>query len=327
MAKKRIIPLDRTTATILLAIILIVIMGNLRPKEDIGIYPKQYWASKIHWKQCADAVITGDSRTLMGVSPEELQKKLNYRCIRNYGFGANWYSREYLEAIESLMLPQADRKAVIVGFSPHSLTCRSDDSMGNFIELRQMSKQDAFLDIHFGALVHFFEPMSFRDAAHGLFPAIAPTQTVKEYKQDGWVAVHKEPTVLDEVKRYRGLFEQRQVSQEVIHNITDFVSKWTAQGIRVYGFLVPTCREMVDVEEQLSGFQKESFIESFRVCGGEWIDVDLYGYKTFDGSHLQDEAARKFSADLAAMIAQIDRQPKQHPSALTATTDEKNLIQ
>ena len=307
MKKIRQIISDRAVATFLLAIILMMIMGSLRPDKSLGLYPKQYWAIKIHWKNCADGVITGDSRVLMGIAPEELEKVLPYRQIRNYGFGANWYSRQYLEATESLFLEDADNRAVFMGISAHSLTNR-DTVQGHFIELSQQSKQDAFLDIHFGALVNFFEPMSFRDAMQGLIPSLAPTHTQKNYGTDGFVAVHKQPLVLDEVKRYRKIFENRKISDEVINTIMEFVKKWKSQGIDVYGFIMPSCPEMVDVEQRFSGFDQNAFVADFKRAGGTWIDVDLCKYECIDGSHLQDSGAMQFSQDLAMSIHRAEHQ-------------------
>lgn len=307
MKKIRQILSDRTMATILLAIALIIAMGNMCPDKPLGLYPKQYWTLKISWENCADAVITGDSRTLMGVSPEEMQKVLGYKQIKNYAFGANWYCREYLEAVEEIFLPQADKKAVMMGFSPHSLTHRKT-VMGGFIELKKRSKQDAFLAVHFGALVNFLNPMSFKDAAHGLIPSLAPTQTQKDFRADGWVAVHKEPLVMDEIKRYRKIFKDRRVSDKITNNVMQFVNKWTSQGIKVYGFITPSCEQMVKVEQELSGFQKEQFISDFIAAGGIWIKVDLYGYESFDGSHLQKEAALQFTRDLSKQIHDIEQQ-------------------
>ena len=298
---------DKTVATILLTIVLIVTMGSLRPDKNIGMYPDKYWAIKIHWEHCADGVITGDSRALMGVSPEELQKVLPYHQIRNFAFGANWYSRQYLEACEAMFSKDAKNRVVFMGISPHSLTYRKT-IIGHYLELKQMSKQDAFLNINFGGLVNFFQPMSFNEAVKGLFPKLFPVHTKKNYRADGWVEVHKEPLKLDEVKRYRKIFEDRRVSQDVVDTVIEFVAKWRSQGIEVYGFIVPTCPQMVDVEKQLSGFNQDAFVAGFKKAGGTWIDVDLFKYECFDGSHLQDIGALQFSKDLAVAIDQARSQ-------------------
>ncbi len=299
---------DRTFATLILAGILIFIMGSLRPEKDIGMYPDEYWACKITWKQCADAVLTGDSRVLMGIAPQEMTPLLPYKQIRNYGFGANWYCPEYLDAVEEMLIPESPQKAVFMGITAHSLTGRTNDVMGNYLELKKMSPRDIYMAKHFGGLVYFFQPMSFRDALHGIFPSMAPTNTVRDYRDDGWVAVHKSPLALNEVKRYKKLFVDRHVSQDVVDTITSYVERWTKQGIRVYGFIVPSCKEMVQVELDMSGFDPESFTAAFKAAGGQWIETNLVAYESFDGSHLQKEAALQFSKDLAEAIKAHDQQ-------------------
>lgn len=301
---------DRTVKTLIVAALLILSMGMLRPDKPAGMYPNQYWATKIGWQHCADMVLTGDSRTLMALSPAEMQKKLTDRRIFNYGFGGNWYSSEYLEAVEKVLDPQSTRKTIILGISPNSLTQKAREA-GNFAELRALSKQQAYLDIHFPAVVHFLEPMSFRDASEGLFPGLAETRTRKGYFADGWMAVDKKPGGgRNEVKRYRKIYEQNQVSGEIIENLISFISKWTSSGISVYGFLPPSCREMVEMENDMSGLNEAEFAAAFERAGGIWVPVDQLRYDSFDGSHLQQDAALEFSRDLALRIRDIER-PKE----------------
>jgi len=297
---------DRTFKTLLLAVLLISIMGSLRINENVGMYPDEYWARKIGWKACADVVITGDSRALMGVSPEELQKKLNYGRIYNYAFGANWYSIQYLEAVENLLDPESSNKIIIMAISHHALTWRTE-TLGHFIEMSQISKQDAFVDIHFATAVNFLGPMSFRDAYQGMFPGSKKSRTRKNYLSDGFVAVNKTPGGKKEVKRYRKLYIKHRVSQKVINNVSRFVSKWTNSGIKVYGFLMPSCEEMFKLENKISGFNQDKFVAIFRGAGGVWIETNPTAYYSFDGSHLQDNAALDFSRDLAKSMYDIER--------------------
>ena len=74
---------DRTVGALLLAVILITIMGSLRPNTTRGIYEKRYWANKISWQNYADVVITGDSRVLGGISPGKMKETLKNMCIVN----------------------------------------------------------------------------------------------------------------------------------------------------------------------------------------------------------------------------------------------------
>ena len=83
------------------------------------------------------------------------------------------------------------------------------------------------------------------------------------------------------------------------------VSGWTGKGIRVYGFLMPSCREMVELEERDSGFDHGQFVQDFEKAGGIWIDMDPCRYDSFDGSHL-GHAALQFSRDLAERIHELE---------------------
>ncbi len=300
---------DRTFRTIVLALLLIILMGMSRPDKSVGMYPKKYWATKLTWQQCADAVITGDSRTLMGLSPAEMEKELDYDHIMNFGFGANWYEPRYLQTVEDLLDPKSKKKAVMIGITPHSLTHRENDELGHFLNMVDKSKQDIYFEIHLAALLNFLDPMSFRDAYQGLFPQFAPTHTRQEFFADGWISVHKEPTnTKREVKRYRGIYQKRQVSQQTIDFLLEYVSRWNSAGINVYGFMLPTCKEMDKLETEVSGFNQSEFKEVFEQAGGKWIDVDQHRYESFDGSHLQDVGALEFSRALAVSIRDIEQQ-------------------
>jgi hypothetical protein len=297
---------DRTFRTIALALLLIFGMGLMRPDKPVGMYPKKYWAKKIRWRHCADAVIIGDSRALMALSPVEMTKVLDYDRILNFGFGANWYARKYLETVEEVLDPKSDKKAVIIGITPLSLTFRTKGS-GHFLNFINASKQDIYFDLHLAALLNFLDPMSFSDAYRGLFPSLAPIHTRKEYFADGWISVHREPTDnRRSVKKYQGVFKKLQVSPKTINVLLEFVSRWTNSGTKIYGFFMPSCKEMFELEAENSGINQSEFIKSFEQAGGIWIPVDQCCYESYDGSHLQDIGALEFSYDLAVRIHEIE---------------------
>lgn len=301
---------DRTAKTLIFAALLILGMGLSRPDKPIGMYPNEFWTAKIAWRHCADAVITGDSRIVTGLSPAEMQKTLAGRRILNYGFAGNWYSREYLEAVEKVLDPHSNKRTIIMGITPYSLTKRTKVK-GHFLGLKQQSKQDAYLNIHFAALINFVEPMSFRDALLGLFSSLSSKRTRREYSADGWLAVNRQPRgERREVKRYKQIYEEQLVCDENIKNVLDFTSRWRKKGIRVYGFQPPTCQQMLELETRVSGFNKAEFVKAFEAAGGIWIEVDQCHYYSFDGSHLEDRAALEFSIDLAQRIYDIEQQKK-----------------
>jgi len=297
---------DRTAKALLLAVVLCIVTGSLRPNKPEGMSATAYWAKKTQWKHCADAVLTGDSRVLMGLSPDIIEQYVDYKEIVNYGFAANLYNEEYMQATEELLNPNAAKTAIIMGFSPHALAWRSRGKTP-FAELSSRSRINKFLEIHAGWLFDLFEPMSPRDTFHGLFPDTAPIKSVKNFKESGWVAVHKAHSNVDrQVKRYLGAYKDRQVSDKTVDVVMEYISRWSDAGINVYGFVPPSCEDMVELEKRVSGFDEESFVAKFKEAGGIWLEADLTAYNSFDGSHLQDDGAVEFSHDLARMIQEAE---------------------
>ncbi|MBN2375453.1 MAG: hypothetical protein JXD22_03575 [Sedimentisphaerales bacterium] len=293
---------DRTYRTLLLATLLIVVMGLLRPTKVPGLYPKQYWALKTRWYHCADMVLLGDSRAFMGLSPAEMQKTLTNRRIYNYGFAGNAYSKQYLQAAYAILDPESKNPTVIMGVTPHSLTLNALKK-NSFNQQTALPERELSLNIHLAGWINFFEPMSFRDALHGLFPSLKPTHNYMNYHLDGWVAGSCEPErIKDELRRLRREFTQSQVEPELVDKLLNTVRFWTAKGVVVYGFRPPTCVKMVELENELSGFDQPAFVAAFQDAGGTWIDTDQTAYHTHDGSHLHFEAALELSRFLAQAI-------------------------
>ncbi|MBN2588508.1 MAG: hypothetical protein JXA96_01495 [Sedimentisphaerales bacterium] len=299
---------DRTARTLFFAIISIIIMGSLRPKKITGMHEKKYWATKISWIDYADAIVTGDSRILGGISPGTMEETLKDRCIVNYGFASNLYDTKYLDAIGKVLRKNSNQKTIILGITPHSLT---DDPgiTGQFLALKSLSKKDIYMHMHFASLYSFFEYMSFHDAMIGLFPNMSKSNTHKELFSDGWLAYSKKsPGKKKELKNYLKIYERCQINQDMIDNLMEYVSKWSTSDIKVYGFLVPTCKEMFEIEEQYSGFNLSKFKQTFQNSGGRWIEIDPTAYDSFDGSHLQRESAVQLSKDLALKIFEREQQ-------------------
>jgi hypothetical protein len=298
---------DRTFRTLILAVILIAAMGSLRPDRARGIHEKRYWATKISWRHCADAVVMGDSRVLGGVSPAEMRRLLPDWRIVNYGFASNLYVPQYCEAAEQVLDPDSRNKVMILGITPHSLT-EDPDVTHQFSELKRLSRRQIYVDMHLAPLLGFFDYMSFHDALEGLFPSLAKTHTRRELFADGWLSYDRQPPgEKRELKKYARMYQKSRVSKKMVDGLNASVSGWTRQGIRVYAFLVPSCRQMVELEERDSGFDQRQFVQDFEKAGGTWIDMDPCRYDSFDGSHLGREAALQFSRDLAERMRDLER--------------------
>ena len=293
---------DRTFRTLVLALIFITAMGSTRPVENYGVDTSTYWARKGGWEKCADIALAGDSRVLTGLSPKEMQKYFPVTRICNYGFGAAWFSEKYLERLKGLLDPDSADKTIILGISPHSLL-RQATGTGQFFSLSSMSGRDRFMNIYFGVLIDFFDPLSFKDALKGIFPSPEDDHTKRTFYPDGWVAVHREhDSTKKSLRNYRMYYEAQKADPDIIESIISFVEECVGEGIRMYGFIPPTCREMYKLESAQSGLDEEEFIKKFKAAGGIWIETDPEAYHSFDGSHLQDDSAIQFTRDLCKKI-------------------------
>jgi hypothetical protein len=281
---------DRTFRTLVLAAILITVTGSFRPEEINGMYPSEYWAEKAQWEHCADIVLAGDSRTLIGLSPVEMRKHLPGLKIYNYGFGGVRFSSRYMDEVEEILKPDSENKIIIMGISPYSLTKR-DAATGTFTKVQSMSDVDLFQPISFNKIVCQFNP------------SYAKIYKEKTFFANGWLAVYKVPVSKRKALRnYKMYYEARQVDTNSIDKLVGYVEEWVQQEIKVYGFIPPTCEKMHELESEMSGLDKEYLIENFREAGGIWIKTDKCAYDSFDGSHLQDYAAIRFTKNFCKKL-------------------------
>lgn len=288
---------DRTFGTLVLAGILVVFMGSTRPPVTTGLYPNEYWALKSDWYHCAEVLLVGDSRTLCGLSPKKMQQYLPDSKIYNYGFGGAWFSTEYLNKVETILNPQSNKRIIVLGITPHSLTKR-DMRTGNFYEIMSMPRSEKFFNTRLAKLAYFFEPWSFKEAVEEISPSRNKNHTESVFYPDGWISVDENPGSVEKgLKKYIGYYQERLVDPCNVDNVIRYVDKWVRQGIRVYGFMPPTCRRMYDLEMKISGIDTAGLIRRFKDARGIWIDTDPAAYDSFDGSHLRDEDAIVFTND------------------------------
>ena len=296
---------ERTAVTLVVAAVLILGMGALRPGEVTGLYVEQFWMSKTRWRRCADVVVTGDSRVGIGISPEVMEQYLPGRRVVNYGFNANGYSSEYLRAVGDVLDPLSRRRMIVLGISPRSLTPSATGQ--NFFKVYGAVPDSEFVLVNCCAeLLRFVEPMSFNEAIYGLFPEWKKSWHYRRYGRDGWIASSKSKIKPNQkLDNYQREFENNPVAPGLIEELFEFVRRWRGAGIEVVGFRPPSSGAMVELENRVSGFDEAAFAEAFAEAGGLWIgDLDQGGYLSFDGSHLDEGAARELSGDLARKIAE-----------------------
>jgi hypothetical protein len=296
---------ERMLHALLTVLVAFLLIGWARPKNISGMSPGSFWAGKLGWHGCADLVLGGDSRTYVSVAPSVLRKNLPGRTVLNFGFDNAGFSREYLAALEAVLKPAAGRKTIILGITPHSLT---PDTRGRF-QYRKTRRHARvpFLSSGRPAGSPWFdnltEPIPLEDAVFLLAAPARVPRHQREYHADGWLASRLSPEEPENgFAVARRWYRNNRVDPSMVADLLDQVGAWAHQGIRVYAFRPPTTAAMIRFEDPLSGFDQESFIRQFEAAGGHWLDLDQTRYHTYDSSHLDRDAARAFTKDLARLL-------------------------
>lgn len=290
---------ERLIRTIIISMALICIVGFMKPETDKTAYrEKLFWILKTHSPELLDVIIVGDSRVYRGLSPEHMGKNLLGCRIFNFAYSAGSLGERMLSEAEKRLDPNG-RKIIILGVTPLSLTPRSalDEQ---FLQEKNKDRLEVAYIMHLGQLNDFFAPFTkLLKTADSDSP-----EYHQEYHKDGWIASWMKPERPNEgLDSYAGAFTNNSVSAEIEKNLVARTADLVKRGYRVFAFRPPTCREMTELENRLSGFREEEFVKNFTAAGGLWIPVSNNDYHSYDCSHIDKESAIKLSYFIADRIS------------------------
>ena len=283
-----------------------------------GLHEDAFWALKADWRDGeADLVVAGDSRVLTAVSTEAMRPYLGDRRIINFAFLGVGYGPDYLDAVRAALDSGADRPTILLGISPRSLTegACTQKWFGPRYEQHTLQR---YLLRHSSAILQFARPMDHSDLMITLGLAGPPAKrNFLRYHADGWQSADTNQPHDDALKEYRTKFDpddEGPVSQCIVDGLIEAVQRWRAEGITVYAFRTPSSAEMVEMEDDISGFDEMDFVERFTVAGGTWLAIDQDAYASYDGSHLDVRSAPVFSQGLARTVAACEKTDASGPS-------------
>ena len=300
---------NRCLKTFLLSTIFLFIAGIHNPQWANAIHQTQaerFWLLKTHTEAQFDMLFLGDSRVSMGLSPAAMQTMLpNYRIL-NFGYGGGGLNQVIFQAAEAKLDPKSTKKIIVLGITPAALTPLAAQNE-HFLQEKNRSKDYLFLITHFAPLVTFLQPLKI-DALLRIDKGKSGEKPVEQgfsrLHDDGWIEawmIPENPT--KELSHFRDFFAKTQVSSELIEVLMQQTRLWKQKEIQVVAFRLPTTKEMVALEDELSGFDENKFLQAFESAGGLWLSVPLERYRSFDGSHLERNSAVLFSKDVAEKIS------------------------
>ena len=283
-----------------LSVIFIFLIGSLRPQPMSSVITKEkFWADKVHSKSKFEVLVAGDSRVYRGISSAVLSEELGGLSVLNFGFSSGGLNLEIFRALEQ-RLEQQENAIVLLGITPFSLTPKAYEN-AHFKQELSRDKKEVFSRRYVGPVIHFFDPIkpadifNTGDQRNGYY---------ERFHKNGWVASKKIPAdKTSALKSYRKNFRNNKVSPDILDELYNQVALWKANKIRVFAFRLPSTKEMELLEREISGFDELEIKTRLSASGAEWIEIgNSYNYNSYDGSHLDEESAERFSRYLGREI-------------------------
>ena len=289
---------ERATIALLLAALVTLLLGATWPRDEVGVFQDAFWHRKVTWSGVADVVVAGDSRVYRGVSPSEMTEVLGGARIVNYGFSSNGYSQTYLQSLASILDPESEDRIIVLGITPFSLTDRAVDR-NDFNRFHSSTATRRWAAEHLAPIHRLCTPIGFA----ALAKRAKGMRYFEKFTDDGWVASRQVPeNPRKAIAPYRAQFAATQVGEEHIQRVFDAVEEFVGAGVTVFALRPPSSGDMVALEDELTTYDTERIARGIRAAGGIWIDFPQDAYPTYDGSHLREDGARRFSRDLALAI-------------------------
>lgn len=289
----------------------VIILKKILPQKinEYKIQKELFWVNKTHSDKKANIIVAGDSRIYRGFSIKDFLTQINKKTTAlNLGYSSAGFGKNYFDFIDSKIVTDKNTKIIILGITPNSLTLEASLNK-HFKDYNKKGKMEIFQTTYIDPNINF-SPYTFYE--------ILKTKNNNSEKEDfhslnngkkehfdnlGWIAsTSSKIDSLEALKSYRKSFSKKNIDSIIVNNLFVQIKKWNKEGIKVFCFRPPTTKHMVDLENELSGFNENKFKLKLAEFGGVWINVNQTKYLSYDGSHLDYLAAKEFSKDLGKLI-------------------------
>lgn len=263
---------------------------------------KAFWANKAADSRKYDIIFIGDSRTYRSVSTEEMVAKapqLAHFRMSNMGFSAAGLTADYLDWAVA-RLDTEGLRVLVIGVTPQSIS-HYPPAFENqhFTE----SRRSAFYRYYLLA-----QQVLHRDTTHSMLRGQQPARYgyKDRYHSDGWVEADlgegdrtvSTGSAAQGLPKDDGGLQKYVVSAEDTNLLISHAKKLKQFGVKVVCYRPPSDPQTDSGEDSLMLIGFESLQKQLEGVGVDWIDVpNRESYRSYDGSHLYPESAKKFSRD------------------------------
>ncbi len=285
-----------------MAIIFIVILGSVLPKNPDKYLKDRFWAYKVHHKKSYNFIILGDSRTYRGVSPYDIEQVLPEFRVFNFAFSNGGLNPAIYKAAETRLDIKTDSTIILLGVSALTINNLSLPNEQYIQELTR-AKEEVMERMYLGTYLNYFSsvtPTKVRDLIEDKKPL---SNYISIYHDNGWVESEKFPQdTMEAMPFYVKDFELHTTNYQLVDQLCEQINQWTLRGIKVFAFRPPASEPLISLEDSAGNYNEALIKQKVEKAGAHWIDINPTLYKTYDGSHLYKSQARKFSKHIANEI-------------------------
>ena len=320
---------NRSTITALLCGLAIFLVGkgieNVRVQENnyneykTGIHRDDMFVVKAHMSAANfDVVVMGDSRTVHGISPDDVELGLDHKLrVGNAGYDSLGLNRDMCLVGAGYLRPQTKKPVLVFAVTPLALT-QLNARNELYLQVINKSRSQVFL-IYFSSVRRFFEPISFFRISEIIKDVFVPAGKKFESDYPTWHWVPTSPNLVhvngwhevlfpkrrfrdEQLVYYQNIFDTNKVDQQVENEFMTCAGELISRGIVVYAFRMRPSPPILEIEDRKSGFDEQSFAARFKSLGGQWLDFDFSSFSHADGSHLDPISARALSRQIGQRL-------------------------
>lgn len=288
--------------TFLMAIIFIAILGSIFPKNPDKYLKDRFWAFKVHHKKSYNFIILGDSRTYRGISPYEIEQVLPEFRVLNFAFSNGGLNPNIYKAAQTRLDEKIGSTIILLGVSPLTM---NNISLPNeqYVQELTRPKEEVMERMYLGKYLNYFSsvsPTKLKDLIEKKEPL---SKYISIYHDNGWVESEKFPQdTMEAMPYYEQDFALHTTNYQLVNQLCNQINLWSSRGIKVFAFRPPAAKPLVSLENSAGKYNEALIKERIEKAGANWIDIDPNLYKTYDGSHLYKNEARRLSTHIANHI-------------------------
>lgn len=291
--------------TLFLAAILITALSFILPKDTEKYLRDAFWTRKTFAPAKYDIVLMGDSRMYRGLSPEVMKKVLPGMKILNFGWSNGGLNPAMFKAAEEKLADNSRSKVIVLGIATNTITGFTQVNT-QFNQERTRSREKIIERLYLNPILYWFSSTSPSALIKHFFEKKDSSFYRNTYYMDGYVKSVKFPVdTMEAIPSYTNDFTNFKVEDKYLDELFRQVKKWSGENIIVVGFRPPVAAPMRQLEDSLGLYNETKLKDGIEKNGGYWIDINPSNYKTYDGSHVNVESAKKLSEKVAKSIREL----------------------